>query len=114
MIRKRYAVETFSGQLSVDDKPIMCRTFSGVTPNNASDNAIFVVPGCDKFIDMDGFIEQSSGGRAVNVNAIFSGNAAHGPMYQFYVSDKSVHAYNATGDGRWQNCKYMITVYYTK
>lgn len=115
MITKRYAVETFSGLLAVDDKPIMCRTFSGTTPNNASDNAIFAVAGCDQFYGMEGYIEQSGVlSRRVNVNSAYSGNASHGPMFQFYPNDKAVHVYNATGDARWQNCPYMITVYYTK
>lgn len=110
----RYSTtEQTTSESWTDGKAVRQRTWTGTTPNNSSDNALFALPTGANFIRMEGFVQQSNGNRKVNVDQVFSGNAAHGPMFQWYGADNSIHAYNATGDGRWQNMPYSITVYYT-
>lgn len=106
-------VEQMTNRLGLTGKPIYVKTFTGTTPNNSSDNIIFSVTGSTKIIGYEGMVTQSAGVRYTDVKAIQSGNFAHGPAFQFYGT-VDAHWYNATGDGRWQNTPYEITVEYEK
>lgn len=89
---------------------VYTRTFNGTTPDNSSDNLLFTIDTARKILGFYGTVTILGDNRVVNVESLHSGNNAHGPMYQFYGNE--LHVYNATGDTRWQNNPYCITVEY--
>lgn len=107
--------EQITNEVGLTGKPIYRRTFTGTTPNNTSDNNLFTITGATKIIKMYGPVQQGGGlnGRVTDVSAPMSGNTAHGPLFQIYP-DFTCHVYNVTGDTRWQNMTYAITVEYEK
>ena len=116
----KYSIsETDSGEVWIDGKTIFQRTFTGTTLANYSDHTLFTVTGATSIVDYEGFVDQSVTPRRVSITSPYSGVAAHGPMFQFYTPSGGTarieaHWCNNTGDARWQNNPYTVTVYYVK
>lgn len=101
-------------------KAVFRKIFTGTIPNNAAETILFTVTECTgQIINYEGWIVQNGFDRRVSLESIFSGNVWHGPIFQFFrpagVNIEIQGRWrNDTGDVRFQNCAYTITVEYTK
>lgn len=102
--------EHLTGETWTNGKPIYRKTWTGTTPNNANDNALFTVTGAAEIVRFFGRVV--NGTRVADMFGVHSGSAAHGPAAQFYGNE--LHWFNNTADTRWQNGAYVVTVWYTK
>ncbi|MGL5062848.1 MAG: hypothetical protein ACRC62_22970 [Microcoleus sp.] len=103
--------EHLTGEVWTNGKPIYRKTWTGTTPNNGNDNSLFTVTGATEIVHFFGRIVNSTN-RVADMFGVYSGNVGHGPAAQFYGND--LHWFNTTGDTRWQNGAYVVTVSYTK
>lgn len=96
------------------------RTFTGTTPNSSADSSVFSIPGAKEIIWWHGQAKQSTGRRPA-MQGIYSGVAAHGPMYWWneiktnnVVTAMELRQFNQTADTRYQNIPYTVVVEYVK
>lgn len=102
--------EHLTGETWTNGKAIYRKTWTGTTPNNANDNALFTATGATEIVRFFGRVV--NGTRVADMFGVHSGSAAHGPAAQFYGNE--LHWFNNTGDTRWQSGAYVVTVCYTK
>jgi hypothetical protein len=106
-------VEHLTGEIWTNGKPIYRRTFTGTTlANDNADIILFTVTGSTEIIRRWGSLSNGTN-RTVDMFSVYSGNAGHGPMIQFYGAEEC-HRYSELQDSRWWSKSYSATIEYTK